>query len=448
MSYLKTLAKIYKWHCINWLPKYIVQQNKRRNVYIRNQISDIIFTVVDHFEPSKRDGEKGIEDVRTWCKKYADTAGLHTDSDGVHPLHTWFYRYDYPSPECVNILSEYVYKGFGEIEFHLHHGNDTSESFRKQIEDGLEWFNQFGAMISADPGLNKRFAYIAGNWALDNGAGDDALSGVNNEIEILANLGCYADFTFPAFGSPAQPRKVNSIYYATDTPEPKSYDTGVDLKAGMKDMGDLVIFQGPLYIDWENAFFDYASFEHFTPFFEKRIEYWINSGIHVENRPEWLFIKLHTHGMQSRDVFLGQQLDSLHSNIEKYCSQEDIRLHYASAREAYNIAIAAVANETDNPDNYRNYLVKEPANTKILTNMQYQLKKYTQDEILIATENKIYDEKAYFQFKNLPITKIECDEITEININYKGMEILKLDVSGKGSCSMEYRDGTTKKLSL
>ena len=100
-----------------------------------------------------------------------------------------------------------------------------------------------------------RYAFVHGNFALANSAGG-RFCGVDSEMKVLAETGCYADFTFPAFGSPAQPRKSNSIYYATDDAGPKSYDRGNDVAVGRPASGDLMIFQGPLVIDCTRGRFE------------------------------------------------------------------------------------------------------------------------------------------------------------------------------------------------
>ena len=138
---------------------------------------------------------------------------------------------------------------------------------------------------------------------------------MNSELSILANLGCYADFTFPALGTNAQPGKVNSIYYAKDSPAPKSYDSGIDVTVGGRPWGDLMIFQGPIYVDWNGKYVESASIERFTKYHSRRISAWRQAGIHVKGRPEWLFVKLHTHGMQSRDSFLSDEFHKIHDLI-------------------------------------------------------------------------------------------------------------------------------------
>lgn len=77
------------------------------------------------------------------------------------------------------------------------------------------------------------YGFIHGNWALGNSRPDGRCCGVNNELNVLRETGCYADFTLPSFPSPTQTRKINSIYYAVNRPErPKAHDTGRDVGTG------------------------------------------------------------------------------------------------------------------------------------------------------------------------------------------------------------------------
>ncbi len=247
-----------------WLwPHLRYHRSFDRRVLPEDRPIDVIVLCADHFEPAKRFGDDAaVESVRSWCHSYEELARRHRDADGRPPQHTWFYRYDYPQPACVQELSRSVFRGFGEIEFHLHHGHDTDETFSRTLRDGVTWFNRFGAMLSAEPQPRSYFSYVAGNSALDNGAGDDALSGCNTELAALRDAGCYGDFTFPALGSHAQPRKTNAIYYATEDGKAKSYDRGVDVRAGQEAGGDLLMFLGPTSVDWANGAFEDGAIEN------------------------------------------------------------------------------------------------------------------------------------------------------------------------------------------
>jgi len=85
---------------------------------------------------------------------------------------------------------------------------------------------------------------------------------------------------------------------------------------------------------------------------------WIAADVHVEGRPEWTFIKLHTHGAQERneEALLGAPMDRLLTHLETHFADGGrYRLHYVSAREMYNIARAAMDGLRGNPDAYRDY---------------------------------------------------------------------------------------------
>lgn len=404
-----------------------------------NEDVHVIVAIVDHFEPSRREGAEGVKKVRRWCERYENIALKHVDSDGVRPQHTWFYRYDYPNFECINILSEYAFRGLGEIEFHLHHGNDTPESFASKIREGLEWFGMAGAMTAWD-GTQKRFAYIAGNWALDNGRFDNSLSGVDTELEILGGLGCYADFTFPAFGTVAQPKMANSIHYSLDTPEPKSYDTGTNAEVGVAASGDLMIFQGPMYIDWIRGRMEYAAIEGSAPYSPKRIDYWLRAGVHVKGRPQWVFIKLHTHGMQSMDSLLSSGLDAMFTDLEERFKRPPYRLHYVTAREAYNIVKAAEAGVNGEVGAYRNFSIPAPANRRLFCTSPYRLSRCSEGRITAEIQSEGRD--AALLFNGFDLKAVKGGAIQGVDIEHVSGFVRRISVEGDGVCLLEYRDVT------
>src|SRR5207302_558256 len=95
------------------------------------------------------------------------------------------------------------------------------------------------------------YGFIHGNWALCNSRPDGSWCGVHNELSILRETGCYADFTFPSAPDPTQPVKINQLYYARDLPaQQRSYDTGVAVGAGPVPPDSLLLIQGPLVLDW------------------------------------------------------------------------------------------------------------------------------------------------------------------------------------------------------
>ena len=94
----------------------------------------------------------------------------------------------------------------------------------------------------------------------------------------------------------------------------------------------------------------------------KRIDFWIKTGIHIKGKNNWIIIKTHTHGAKNSKAVLGDEMDNIFTYLEsKYNDGENYVLHYVTARELYNIIKAVEAGETClNPEKYRDYLVKAP----------------------------------------------------------------------------------------
>ncbi|MCP3981356.1 MAG: hypothetical protein GY716_18820 [bacterium] len=401
---------------------------------------DVIVTLVDHFEPARRFGEEAAaESVASWLEQYASRSRGVLDAEGHGPRHSWFYRSEYRNEACLEQLSAAAFDGHGEVELHLHHGHDTHETFSRKLADGAGWCNRFGALLTAEREPRRSFAYIAGNWALDNGAGDDAKSGCNTELRALRECGCYADFTFPALGSPAQPRRCNSIYYATDDERPKSYDRGTDVAVGGSPEGDLMLIQGPLTIDWSRGTFEGAALEAGAPPSPARLAAWLSSHVHVAGRPEWVFVKLHTHGMQSRSAVVGDAMTETWRAMVRQWNREPYRLHFATAREAYNMIKAAEAGHDGNPDRYRDFAIPPPANRKLSCNAPWKLLSYAADRVALEIEPR--EGPVRLRFAEGPLRSLE-GRFARVDLETDGDTVKHLAVAGAGELTLVLRDGT------
>jgi len=431
------VARGLRWGALRggWLLEHLRRHRAfDRRLIPADQPIDIMVLCADHFEPARRHGDAAaVATVQSWCAAYEALADRHRDSDGRRPQHTWFYRYDYPNPGCVQRLSESVFHGYGEIEFHLHHGHDSAASFARTLEQGVAWFNRFGAMLTAEATPRPSFGYVAGNWALDNGAGKDSLSGCDTEITLLQQAGCYADFTFPALGSPAQPRMSNAIYYAHEDGKPKSYNTGAPVEVKRPPSGDLMIFQGPLVLDWQAGLIADGALEDFSPPHPRRLHPWLSAHVHVKGRPEWVFVKLHTHAMQSRATFLGPELDALFTAMDSEWNRPPFRLHYVTAREAYNIVKAAEQGCSGNPNAFRNHLLPVPANRLLNCDAPWRLKACTPERLHLTVL-----EPGPFRLQ-LPGATLWCrhGEAREIEIVLRKKLPIEVRVGGEGSFDLE-----------
>lgn len=331
----------------------------------------VMFVFVDHYEPlaGGADEARGRARVQRWLDEYPLLARRFKDSDGCHPKHSFFYPEEEYRPEYLDMIGSLCRAGFGEVEVHLHHDNDTAAGLRAKLRRFVGDLHSRHGMLAVHDG-RPRFGFIHGNWALDNSRCDGRWCGVNDEIRVLAEEGCYADFTLPSAPNDTQTSTVNSIYYAVDDPgAPKSHDRGVELEVGKLGGGDLVIFQGPLALNWarrklglwpriENADIE----PHEVPM-RQRVALWLRQWVHVRGRPDWVFIKVHTHGAHERNAswILGGEFVRLHEALQAQCNDgTNFCLHYVTAREAYNIAKAAEAGLAGDPGAFRDYILPKP----------------------------------------------------------------------------------------
>ena len=334
----------------------------------------VMFCFVDHYEPmwGKADLPAQRARVDRWCRDYRALAGKHRDADGRAPQHSFFYPEEEYVEEHLDKIAALCADGYGELEIHLHHDNDTEANFRTSMSRFCKVLHERHGSLPRDSVSGElRFAFIHGNWCLDNSRPDGRWCGLNNELILLRELGCYADFTMPSAPSDTQTRTINSIYYATDDPsKPKSHDTGVKVRVGGQPSGDLMIVQGPLSLNWRDRRFgimpriENADIRRSSPPTPARVDAWVRTGIHVEGRPEWIFIKIHTHGTQEGDMdtLLGPKMDAMHEHLERvYNDGKNFVLHYVSARETYNIIKAAEAGKQGNPADYRDFELAPPA---------------------------------------------------------------------------------------
>lgn len=91
---------------------------------------------------------------------------------------------------------------------------------------------------------------------------------------------------------------------------------------------------------------------------------WLRIGVCVAGRPDWLFVKLHTHGCNEANwrVLFGEPILELHRCLcERYNDGRRYRLHYVCAREMYNIIKAAELGLAGDPGQYRDLQILPPA---------------------------------------------------------------------------------------
>ena len=131
---------------------------------------------------------------------------------------------------------------------------------------------------------------------------DGRWCGVDDELPLLFDAGCYADFTFPSAPDETQPSIVNQIYWPTGdlgaptrlrargaarvgtvAPGPPADRPGAARAGAAPRRGSRCASRPPPS----------------TPSTRRRrsaADTWVAQDIHVAGRPEWVFVKVHTHG--------------------------------------------------------------------------------------------------------------------------------------------------------
>jgi hypothetical protein len=355
------MARAYMRNYFIFLPNYMRTMMAGGGAPLFHSGPTHVFVLLtDHFEPLYSSSR-----VVEWSRRYAALAARHHDSVGRPPQHTFFYpgeQFDRPIYEAMRGMTE---AGYGEVELHYHHGYDTVDSLRDGLKDAIEDFQQFGFLKTVDG--KTAFAFVHGNWGLDN-SNTEWLCGVEREIDLLHELGCFADFTFPSIYEDSQPSHPNLIYATRDSDGPKSYEQRLPLTSLADGTGQLMMFQGPLifsptlnakqlFLHLENG--DIHGVEHAT---RARVDDWIRANVHVPQRPDWVFVKLFAHGAstpEDMDAVLGPDFETALSYLEReYNDGTKYVLHYITAREAYNLARSAGEGKLGEPQQYLDAYIK------------------------------------------------------------------------------------------
>jgi hypothetical protein len=191
-------------------------------------------------------------------------------------------------------------------------------------------------------------------------------------MQVLKDTGCYADFTLPA-PSPAQVRKINSLYEcALPLAQRAPHRRGLDLQCNRPPQIFPLIIQGPLVLfgrrkgGWLFPGIENGELSASYPPTMHRVRLWRKAAITVQGRPDWVFVKLHCHSMNPCDepAMLGVSIQAfLRDLVEAAPNRDEYRLHFVTAREMVNIALAACDGLDGNPGDFRDYrfqLIRSP----------------------------------------------------------------------------------------
>jgi hypothetical protein len=330
-------------HSEIWLPAYI---KDRLTTFARKPAKRVWLLFADHYEPlwKRASEDTGAERVARWAARWPAIAAKFHDSAGRPPRYTFFYPEEEYRPRLLEPLARMASDGIADVEVHLHHDGEGQQNFVDRISGFTETlFSRHGLLRKCKGQIT--FGFIHGLWALDNSRPDGRYCGLNNEITLLHDLGCYADFTMPSGASQTQARLINTIYWAVDDPgKPKSYDTGVPVTPGGTAAGDLLMIPGPFGVRWAERLMpriEYSELCSYDPATAYRVRRWLELAPRIGND---IFLKLFTHGTQERHskYLLEGGLEHTLSAITSECEGTGLDLHFSTAWEMRQAVDAAV----------------------------------------------------------------------------------------------------------
>jgi hypothetical protein len=320
--------------------------------YLRSRARQIVapaprrlwVAITDHFEPH---GNTTLDvahlRMAEWTKRWpAIAAAAPRDSAGRPPCFTFFYPQEEYQRDLLNTIKTLTLDGTTDVEVHLHHFDDNAASFSAKIRE-------FTARLHNDHGLlhvhNGRlmFGFIHGNWALDNSHPTGFGCGVTGELQLLRDLGCYADFTMPSLPSETQSRIVNQIYWTTGDPtRPRGFDSGVEATVNGGTQGDLLMITGPVGIRYRERLTprieagELAASDPPTPY---RVQRWLDVAPRIGDD---IFLKLYGHTAREDNAaaMLGTEttpgkLGPMFQWIHDAAKARNLQLHWASAYQMF-----------------------------------------------------------------------------------------------------------------
>jgi hypothetical protein len=328
-----------------WFPGWLA--SRARNAAHRfdpNRPITLRLMFADHYEPqwARAGADVARARVDRWTSAWPRIAHAQLDDLGRPAQWTFFYPEEQYAPELLEPLAELARRGIADVEVHIHHDGEGEANFVTRISRFVDTLHREHGLLHLRDG-RPTFGFIHGNWALDNSHPAGRWCGLNNEITLLRDLGCYADFTMPAAPNPCQTRLVNAAYWAVDDPiRPKSHDTGALITPGsIEPPGALICVQGPLTLRphprWRVVpSLDVGELAAYAAPSPERARRWLDAAPRVGNE---VLLKLFTHGAPESnagpllDGFIPGAIDA----VRTACRSRGWRVAFATA---YDLAQA------------------------------------------------------------------------------------------------------------
>jgi hypothetical protein len=329
-------------HAEIWLAPYL--KDRLRKTVRPTKPKRAWVAITDHYEPLGMGAsvETALGRVAKWRDKWPRIAeDGPRDASGQRAQYSFFYPQEEYRRDLLEGVAEIVRLGVGDVEVHLHHDQEQRDTFIQKV-------TEFCRRLTDDHGLLRQqdgrtvFGFIHGNWALDNSHPDGKWCGLNGEIALLRDLGCYADFTMPSLPSATQGHVVNQIYWCVNNSDnrPKSFDRGIEATVNGGRRGDLLMITGPVGLRFGRRLMlriecgEIAGYDMPTP---ARVKQWFDVAPTIG---EDLFLKLYTHGAPERNLepLLNGGLGNMFRWLAEEADRRGIEIHWATAWQMYQAA--------------------------------------------------------------------------------------------------------------
>ena len=337
-------------HAELWLAPYIKDRLRRAMRPVEPKRAWVV--IADHYEPLGRSSsaDEAMRKVATWRDRWPRIAeDAPRDATGQQPQYTFFYPQEEYRSDLVEGIAEIARLAVADVEVHLHHQDEQRDSFIAKVTEFCRRLSDGHGLLRQCDGRTV-FGFIHGNWALDNSRPDGKWCGLNGEIALLRELGCYADFTMPSLPSPTQGRVVNQIYWCTCNADgrPRSFDRGAAATIGGGRQGDLLMITGPVGIRFGERLAprletgEIAGYDLATP---ARVRGWFDLAPLIGDD---LILKLYTHGAaeQNMEPLLSHGLANLFRLLAEEADRRGIEIRWATAWQVCEAAHALIGDRT------------------------------------------------------------------------------------------------------
>ena len=338
-----------------WLTEFLADRT-HRVLHPPPRARRLHVAITDHFEPIARIAthQHALARVAAWQRRWPEIAlAAPRDAAGQTPQYAFFYPEEEYDPEILTAIATLCHAGFGAVEVHLHHDHETAGNFRSRISTFVRRLHQDHGLLQTRAG-EIVFGFIHGNWALDNSRPDGRWCGLTGEVQILRELGCYADFTMPSAPSETQGGPVNRIFWSPslapgEPPRPGAYRRGIPATPGAGRQGELLLIPGPLGLRRglnpglrslvpRLEMGELALHDPPTP---ERVPLWVALAPQLG---EDLFLKLYSHGAREDNAgaLIGSDklpglLPTL-TALSGYAQEHQLELHWATPYQMFQAA--------------------------------------------------------------------------------------------------------------